>query len=428
MRNTAVYLIGSIFFVFCRAFSQSAEPLSLDSYINLAKKQNPQMRIANAAIASQTAAWKSSRSRLLPQVSGQAQAARSMSSSSLANGVDYYGNNYSAGISAQQLIFDFGKSYYSNKANSNLITASVNDSLSALLSVVVNAKTAYFNYLLSLKLLEVSAEALSQAQAHLDQAKILVETGKQAQYTVASAEVDAANASVNVITAKSNVKLAKVQMEVAAGVNLHDSLRLSDSLESTEPDIDRKTALDRAVASRPQLLSLRAKLDAARAQVASAKSALLPDLNTNAGIGYSSRDIDASTWQQDWNIGLNLSVPIFQGGALVAAVQSAQASVDNAKAVLDANTQSIQSEIDQDYYTKIEAAERILATQKLIQSSQLSLTLAQERFAAGSAASLEVTDAELALANAKSSHAQALYDYRTAHAKLVAAMGETESR
>jgi len=33
-------------------------------------------------------------------------------------------------------------------------------------------------------------------------------------------------------------------------------------------------------------------------------------------------------------------------------------------------------------------------------------------FATGAAASLEVTDAELVLANAKSSHAQALYDYR----------------
>jgi len=72
----------------------------------------------------------------------------------------------------------------------------------------------------------------------------------------------------------------------------------------------------------------------------------------------------------------------------------------------------------------LEAAEKISATRKLIESSQLSLQLAQERFATGVAATLEVTDAELVLANAKSSLASALYDYRTAHAKLLAAMGE----
>ena len=131
----------------------------------------------------------------------------------------------------------------------------------------------------------------------------------------------------------------------------------------------------------------------------------------------------ASAWQQNWNVGVGLSVPIFQGGSLLAAVEAAKANVDEAKATLDENIQSVQSAIDQDYYGKAEAAERILATQKLIESSKQSLELAQERFAAGAAASLEVTDAELVLANAKSSYAQALYDYRTGHAKLLAAMG-----
>jgi TolC family type I secretion outer membrane protein len=397
--------------------------MSLESFVALAKKNNPQVRVADAAVASGVAAWKSARSRLLPQVGGTADASRSMSPG-LASASESYGNTYSAGVSGQQLLFDFGKSYFSTRAGSKLVTAAREDAITSLQTVVLNAKTAYFNYLLSQMLYTAALEALSQTQAHLDQAKILFETGKQAKYTVTAAEVDVANATVNVITTKNGVKLAKVQMEVASGVTLGDSVVLTDSLVGLEPDVTRDQALARAKDSLPQLVSLRARLEAAKLQLTSAKATLLPNLNATAGIGYGSRNAyPDSGWQQNWNVGVSLSVPIYQGGYLLAAVETAKASVDQAKATLDVNVQGVQSAVDQAYYGKTEAAERIAATQKLIESSQQSLELAQERFATGAAASLEVTDAELVLANAKSSHAQALYDYRAAHAKLLAAIG-----
>jgi outer membrane protein len=409
-------------FMVFTGYAQQQSTMSLESYVALAAKNNPQIKAANAAIASGVASWKSSRSRLLPQIGGAVNASGNMSPSAISNNNELFNNGYSAAISGQQLLFDFGKSYLSIKAGSQLVAAARQDAKNSLQTVVLNAKTAYFNYLLSQMLYAAAAEELSQTQAHLEQAKILFETGKQARYTVTAAEVDVANASVAVITTKSGIKLAKVQMEVAAGISLGDPLTLCDSLVVTESDISREQAITRASDSLPQLVGLRARLEAAKLQLTSAKTALLPNLNASAGIGYQREN--TSAWQQDWNVGVALAVPIYQGGYLAAAVASAQASVDMAKATLEENVQAVQSTIDQAYYGKLEAAEKISATRKLIESSQLSLQLAQERFATGVAATLEVTDAELVLANAKSSLASALYDYRTAHAKLLAAMGE----
>jgi len=400
---------------------RSAETLSLDSFVTLAKMQNPQVRISAAGVSSSLAAQKSARSRLLPQVDGQAQASRSASQLSPPMTGTYSSNSYSAGISGQQLLFDFGKSYYSVRASSQFVNAAQQDAKNTLQGVVLNAKTAYFNYCLSQMLYAVAQEALTQANAHLASAQALFEIGKQAKYVVTQAQVDVANATVAVITTKNGIKLAKVQMDVAAGTTLGSELSLSDSLNSLEPDIKREEALSRALDSMPQLVSLRDRLAASRLQLTSAKSALFPDLNAAAGVGLRSQD--ASVWSQDWNVGVNLSVPIFQGGALVAAVEAAKAAVDQASAQLDATVQSVTAEIDQHYYEKVAAAERIAATQKLITQAQEGLQLSQERFSAGAGAALEVTDAETAVANAKSSHAQALFDYRTAHAKLLAAIG-----
>jgi outer membrane protein len=420
MQNNTWICIGT-FLVGFALHAKPADTLSLDSYVNLAKKNNPQVRISGAAVSSSIAAQKTARSRLLPQVNGSAQAGRSMSQASPPLSGNYYNNNYSAGISGQQLIFDFGKSYYSSRASSQNVNAARENEKDALQNIILNAKTAYFNYLLSQMLYDVAKGALQQAQAHLDQATILFQIGKQARYTVTKAEVDVANASVSVITAKNGLKLAKVQMDVAAGTTFGDAVTLTDSLNVSEPDIALEQAVSRALETRPQLAALRARLEASKLQLTSAKTALLPDLNASAGTGYGSND--ASEWRQNWNVGVNLSVSIFQGGALVAAVDQAKAGVDQAAAQLDATIQSVTAEIEQRYYEKMDAAERISATQKLIMQAQEGLQFSQERFAAGAAPSLEVTDAEIAVANAQSSHAQALFDYRIAQARLLAAIG-----
>jgi outer membrane protein len=399
--------------------AQTQAPLSLESYVALAKKQNPQVRISNAAVRSSMANQKTSLSRLLPHVDANAQAGYSQSQTQIPGGST--GGDYSAGLSASQLIFDFGKSWVSNSASSRLVDAARQDEKGGLQTVVLNASIAYFNYLLAQMLSTVAQEALGQATAHLEQAKVLFETGKQARFTVSKAEVDVANAAVGVITAKNGLKLAKVQMDVAAGTTLPEPVLLSDSLDVREQDMAREEAISRAMEGRPELAALRDRCEAAKLQLTSAKAALLPDLNANASSGY--RRTDVTDWTWNYGVGVTLSASLYEGGALVASVKSASAAYDQAKAQLDLQKQAAASEVEQYYYQKTEALERISATKKLIDQAAEGLDLSQQRFSAGAAPSLEVNDAEATLASAKSSHAQALFDYRTAHAKLVAALG-----
>jgi outer membrane protein len=412
-------LIISGFLFLIPVVTSAVDTLSLQSYVSIAVQKNPQMKISKASVQSAVANKSSVLSRLLPQVGAQAQAGLSNSQSQAPG--SYNGGDYSTGVSASQLVFDFGKSWISANASSRLVDASRYDEQNTRQSVVLNATTAYFNYLLAQMQYGVAQDALLQTRAHLNQAQALFETGKQARFTITKAEVDQANAEVSAITAKNGVKLAMIQMEVAAGTPFGDSLVLTDSLDVSEPDITREQALLRAMDVRPDLAVLKSRCEAARLQVASAKSALMPDLNAKASGGYGRTDI--TDWNWNYGVSLSLSAPIYQGGYLVAAVRSAQASYDQAMARFDFQKQAIASEVEQDYYQKSEAFERISATKKLVGQAAEGLELSKQRFAAGAAPSLEVTDAEATLATAKSSHAQALFDYRVAHAKLVTATG-----
>jgi outer membrane protein len=385
------------------AFTVSADTLSLDGYVNLVLEHNPQPKIAASAVQSSSAAREKSRSSLLPHAGASAGVSRTGSGSSSAGaGVNRGGGNTSsAGIDAQLLLFDFWKTPYQYMASDKAWDAARYDMISTLQTTVLNARTAYFNYLLSEQLLKVNIEALKQAKAHYDQAQTLYDVGKQAKIAITKANVDVANAQVNVIHARNTLNLARVQLETTAGIPIKDPLVLSDSLGSKEDSIGMDGALVQALQKRPEILSAKTRLEAARLQLRSARAAYLPSVNASGGYDWqnsSATRVPAPDWSHPgWNIGASLSVPLYQGGAVHAGVLQADAAVQQAEASLDATTLNVTQEVQQD--------------------------VLQERYRNGIATSLEITDAEVTLANARISHLQAQFDYRVAHAKLLLSIG-----
>ena len=93
------------------------------------------------------------------------------------------------------------------------------------------------------------------------------------------------------------------------------------------------------------------------------------------------------------------------------------------EATLEQTTLNATQDVQQQYYTEEQARKQIEATQVVIDEAVEALRLSQERYRAGLALALEITDAEQTLATARSSHAQAEYDYRVGHVKLLNAMG-----
>jgi outer membrane protein len=411
------------------AFAASADTLSLNGYVKLVLAHNPQPKIAVGAVQASSAAKEKSRSSLLPHVGANAGISRTGNSGSSggAGSSKSAGNSSSTGIDAQALVFDFGKTPLQFKASGKTLEAANYDLQSTLQSTVLNAHTAYFNYLLSVQLLTVNEDALKQALVHYNQAKTLFDVGKQAQIAVIKANVDVANAQVNVIHARNTLKLARVQLETTAGITISNLLVLTDSLGGVEDSIMMNDALAQALRKRPELLASRARFEAARFQLKSARAAYFPSLNASAGYDWrnsSTSTLPAPDWNNPgWNIGAALSLPLFQGGALHAGVRQADAALQQAMASLEAATLNVTQEVQQNVLQEDEARERISATAVLVEQANESLRMSQERYRTGIATSIEITDAEVTLANARISHVQAQFDCRIAYAKLLLAIG-----
>ncbi len=402
--------------------SEKADTLSLEACVQIALKHNPQIRVAEGGLEGAESQLKLSQSAFMPQISGQASLAR--------NGGTFlfgpiaragYFDNYSTGFSAQQLVFDFGKTISRVSASSDLVQVSHENLKSTREDIIVNTYISYFNYLAAVRVEEVDSETVSQAAEHLRQAQAFYKAGTVAQYDVANAEVEVANANVSLIQSRNNLKISQIQLENVLGVRLPDGFHLVDNLEVSYVDIDLQTAIATALKNRPELLASEAQVQARKSLLTSAWTENLPTIS--AAAGYKWNGSEPQPLFPSWNIGMTLSLPIFQGFALDAGIDQAKANLKSAEASNDLVIQTLYLDVQQQEYALQEAAERIQAARKLVDQASEALRLAVGRYNSGSGSAIEETDAQVTLANARITYIQSLYDYSVSYAKLERAMG-----
>jgi TolC family type I secretion outer membrane protein len=394
--------------------------LSLSEAVELALRQHPTIRAnvegRNAAVARVPQA----QSAYYPRIDWASTFQRSQAFSQTL-GTSVQSNGISTAVQAQQLIFDFGKT----AAQVGQARAGVRLSEGQLEQtrdqVVLNAKQAYYQLLQARRLVGVADAAVDRAELNLRSARGFFDVGTKPKSDVTKAEVEVANARVTQIRARNNVRLAETALAIALGLEATTSLTIQDILAYEPVTLDSAALLREALANRPELVQAQAQLESARAGLAGARANFLPDLAAFGSYGYGTSD--DPPLREAWSIGIQLSWNLFAGFLTVNQVRENQALVEVARANYDALELQVRVDVEQTYIAATEAAERIGATEKAVESAQENLRLSQGRYDAGVGTILDLTDAQLALTNAQADEVRALTDHKVALAALERAVG-----
>jgi outer membrane protein len=402
----------------------AADTLTIHQAVQIGLDNHPSLRTAAANLRAASAGHKQAMSGYLPTVSFTASATHTegvfVFNPTIPSRNQIY-SSYSGGLSAQQVLFDFGKTIGKVGASTDLLDAAHADFTSARELVKVNVQIAYFGLLASQRVALVDADAVAQAEKHLTQAKAFYAVGRRPQFDVTKAELDLANANVNLIRATNQMQVARVQLENAMGNHPPQPYGVVEPPEWEPAAATMDTARAAALKYRPELQAGRARVEANRALARATWSQHLPTLS--AAGNWNWNNFEPAPLYPRWSATLQVSVPVFQGFSIDAQVEQADAAADAAQANLDAQSQSVLLEVEQAFLAFKESQERRVATTKLVEQAEQNLTLANKQYAAGVGTPLEVTDAQVSRANAQITNIQARYDYITSVVKLQRAMG-----
>jgi outer membrane protein len=145
-------------------------------------------------------------------------------------------------------------------------------------------------------------------------------------------------------------------------------------------------------------------------------------LSASTGLTEAGSDLGEMTW--NWNAGLTLTWPLFQGGLTNGQSAEASANLVGLRADLDQLGQQVRFEIEQARLAVRAAKAALVASEEAVTAARERLRLAEGRYQTGVGNGLELEDAQLALTSARGQQVQAEYSLASARAGLLGALGE----
>ncbi len=395
---------------------------SLTDLEQIALQANPSIRKAVNGVNMAYLAVKIQKADFLPMISASAGHSRTTRNTNKHN-YDYDTvGTYNGALNLDLLIYDFGKTSAAVKQSLEEYKEAVQNLRSVENSIIYAVRTAYFALLRAVELDKVAKETVAQYKEHLDHVQIKNDVGSGTPFDLTKAKVDYNNAVLNANSTANNVSICWTNLVSAIGLAESTSFSIS-TVKLHEYELDLEKLMNLARLSEPGLAALLTAEKAASLNVERAIKDLYPSLNLNLGAVLSGHD---PTLPMLWNAtgAASLSGTLFTGGKKENAIKLAVLQLKNARASIVA--------YEQELYKKLSTATlNAELAQKQLQVAQLTESQAQEYFDivseqynVGKASSLERTDAQVSLSDAKAKTVSAIYDYQDALALIANLIGD----
>lgn len=430
-----------------KASAQPAAPrkvptLTLAEALRTARTEQPTLRQAQSTRLLAAAQADSARAPLLPQVVGSASYSRAtanfvqpagalpnssvLTSAHTVTSLDTF-PFYRMGVSASQLIWDFGETlnnFRAARVNAEAQDASVHVTE---MQVDYNVRVAFFTARAAKDMVAVAKATLANQEKHLTQIGGFVQLGSRPEIDVTQARADRATARVTLINAENSYDTTRAQLNLAMGVERPVDYELSDDgLTGVEgEDADPNSLVDEAVKARPEMANLTLLITGRELSLKSARDGHYPQLAFNTNLTDNGDTLDQLVW--NWSGALTLSVPIYLGGAINANVRQAEAQLIGVRAQLEGERQQIRLDIEQARLSIRAAKALIEAADDAAANTRDRLRLAEGRYQSGVGSIIELGDAQVAETSAEVQRVQAEYQLYTARAQLLKALGRSGS-
>lgn len=338
--------------------------------------------------------------------------------------VDYYSGNQT--LSIRQPIFRPYQMADLKQARSQVADANAQLERETQ-NLSVRVAGAYLDALLSQDQLELVLAQKKNYTAQLDAAERRFKAGAGVR-----TDIDDARAKLDMVIAQELEARQQVDYNRRAlQVMVNVPVKAIAPLDPARMDFRRDPGVlddwtDRALRSSPEILSLEAQRDSARAEIDKARAGHLPTLDGVAQWSKQNSDSVTTIHQRynDKTIGVQLTVPLFSGGYVNSQVRQALASLEQVEQGLEADRRDLALRVEKEYRNITEGASKIAALEQAVRSSEIMVVSNRRSYEGGARTLLDILTAEEQRFTALRDLAQARYVYLLSQIRLKALAGE----
>tara|TARA_R110000868_G_scaffold259361_9_gene517441 strand:- start:44022 stop:45497 length:1476 start_codon:yes stop_codon:yes gene_type:complete len=440
--------------------------LTLDEAIKIAVANNPQVKRALLSVEDADQLVKIAYSEVYPDISSSVNYTRNIEipvtyipaqlfdptapAGALAPVQFGTDNNWQGGFSVSQKLFQ-GETLVGLSSATVFKTVQSENFRAISQQIITQTRIAYYSVLAATEQFRLQETQIKRLEQNLKENEAREKAGLVDEYAVLSIRVQLSNQRPQLIEAKYGIDEAYRILKISMGLPLKFDFKVEGSLNefdilSTEsedgvngtlkmvdqmnPYTFQKEGLDSIglESMRGDLRVLDASIALSDKEITATKSRFLPTLSASYNLQWSAAEPGGPTFFENANrfqtLGLNLSLPIFQGFKRVADVQRVLIQRKDLEEQKRGALLAAQNEVasaSEDLNRAFETAEaRKIALRQASEGYQR----AQKRLENGLGSQLELTDSELQVRQAEVNYALMVYQYLTAKAEYDLATGK----
>ena len=306
----------------------------------------------------------------------------------------FAGDNLTSSVDLQLdlLLWDGGSTKLGVEAAKETVLAARAGLVSLEQQVFLNAVNAYLSVQRDSRTVALRENNLRLITQELRAARDRFEVGEVTRTDVAQAEARLAEARGALAQAQGDLAISRELFKATVG-------RKPGRLKgvSALPKIPRSLDEALAISARNHIGIEQAKREIKVAEIneARARANIRPRIGLSASVGHSSSADNNSS------VGLQMTVPIYQGGQLRALERRALAQVHSARANLNQVVLTSRQEVADSWSRLSVARAQLLSSDRQIRSAQIAFDGVREEARLGARTTLDVLDAEQALLDAR---------------------------
>ena len=402
--------------------------LTLVDAVDLALCHQPQVQASWAAIKLQSSQLGEARAAYLPTLGAGVGQYRESATSDQGSSKRSIGTLYAT---LTWRLLDFGGRSANQRAADVLLQAASASQDATLQKAMGNAVGLYYDAHSARAAQQSRERSLALARQILEAAIKREQRGVGALPETLQARTFVARAELELARAIGQYMRSVVMLAVGLGLldEAGDVPVITLSSETEEDPLGREQNLPGGLQSarqyHPAILAARGQVEAAREKVRVAVADGLPTLDMTASRYINGRpNQPGSRGDRDTVVGLNLTIPIFDGFANGYKVDGAQAQLEMREAELREVQAQVLGDIATTYAEATTALRSMSSARGLLEAALRSVESVRRKYDTGAADIVEMLNAQTALADAELERIRALGEWRSARLRLLANAGE----
>jgi len=361
----------------------------LQALLARALANNRDLRIATLNVEAARAQYRIQRAELMPAIDAQGTSANVRVPASLSqSGVSELNRTYTAGFGVSAFELDlFGRVRSLRRAALEDYFRLEETRTAAQLVLVSEVANAWLTLIADRQLLALARETHDSQRKSYDLTRLRFDSGVSSEIDLhrsetswREAEVDIAQQTRRVVQDRNALALLvgePLPAEIAAGQRTFEAQTFSKTLPAGLPA--------ELLVRRPDVRAAEHALKAANADIGAARAAFFPSIELTGFYGQASNDLSAlfQSGQTSWSFTPQVHLPIFSGGANLAALDLANVRKRIEIAHYEQSIQIAFREVADALVTRATLDDQLRAQEALTRASDSSYRLADQRYRGG---------------------------------------------